>query len=502
MLTFFLNGKSTEETDLDADLTVLSYLRTHRKLVGTKEGCASGDCGACTVLLGDYTDDGSKAGWRYKSVNACILFMSQLAGRSIITIEALASERGLHPAQQALAELHGSQCGFCTPGFVMSMACLYENIKQTNAQNNCNVTRQDIEAALSGNLCRCTGYRPIIDASKAMFDENRFSNDSPVNVWQPVKEHQTDYNQSLTNVRSQTWIPTSETELKTLMAEHSDAQLVAGATDLALSVTQMHQPITKLISLNNIVSLKSMHITDDTITIGAAASYSEIEALLADHYPEFGSMLNRLGSRQIRNSGTLGGNIANASPIGDTPPVLLALGSDITLASPKGQRRLSLDSFFLDYKVTAQQPDEYIQAIHIPRLLDNEVLKVYKISKRLEDDISAVLFACKITTKDSYISSIRTGFGGMSAIPKAAPTLEAALIGKVLNEQTFKTASSVLDQDFQPIDDVRASAEYRLRVAKGLIQKCGLELVAPSRTTRIEHIHATDISQVVEVQHA
>lgn len=500
MLTFFLNGKRIEETELAGDLTVLRYLRSHKNLVGTKEGCASGDCGACTVLVGTYIEDGADSRWHYHSANACILFMTKLAGRSLVTVDALANGKDMHPAQEALKELHGSQCGFCTPGFVVSMAGLYENRKHQDRIES--VTRQDIEVALSGNLCRCTGYRPIIEASEAMFDEERYPHKHPMQVWQPKLDASSEQEQAVSNPQSQSWAPTTETQLQDLLTEHPDARVVAGATDLALLVTQMHQSIPKLISLNEIASLKTLELTEDNINIGAALSYSEAEDLLSEHYPEFGAMLQRLGSRQIRNSGTLGGNIANASPIGDTPPVLIALGAEITLASSKGERRLPLGEFFIDYKVTVLQAGEYIQAIHLPRLKEKEVLKVYKISKRLEDDISAVLFAAKISIDADKISAIRTGFGGMAEIPKSSPTLEEALLGKTITELTFEQAAQALDQDFRPIDDVRASARYRLQVAKGLVQKCGIELMEPERLSRIEQIHSANLSNIVEVRHA
>lgn len=503
MLTFFLNGKQITESELDADLTLLRYLRSNQNLKGTKEGCASGDCGACTVLVGEKPSvepglNNNKPRWQYYSANACILFMSQLEGKSVITVDALANGKDLHPAQQALVELHGSQCGFCTPGFIMSMACLYENTRQSGKSEN--ISRQDVEVALSGNLCRCTGYRPIIDASMAMFDDSRFPHEHPVQVWQPERDKSNDDSSELTTSKglntshSQSWVPKDEETLKAILETHPDAMLVAGATDLALQVTQQHQGINKLVSINDIASLKTIEITDDTLAIGAATPYSQVESLFEEHYPEFASMLMRLGSRQIRNNGTLGGNIANASPIGDTPPVLIALGASITLASTSGERTIPLETFFIDYKVTQLKPGEYIQTIHIPRLKPNERLKVYKLSKRLEDDISAVLFAAKVTLQDGQITTIKTGFGGMAAIPRSSPSIEEALTGKPLSEQSFVDAAEMIERDFSPLDDVRASAWYRIHSAKGLIHKCGLELVEPEPLSRVEQIHHVNIS--------
>lgn len=489
MLTFYLNGQQINESSLDADVTLLRYLRSNKNLVGTKEGCASGDCGACTVLIGEL--HGSD--WSYHSINSCITFMSQLDGKSIITVEALASSKDdMHPAQTALVEKHASQCGFCTPGFVMSMVGLYEShAGQT-------LSRTDIEEALSGNLCRCTGYRPIIEASESMLNDY----EDTVQIWRPEQALNTSSESSLQNEHSQSWTPRTEDQLKALLTEHSDAKMVAGATDLALLVTQAHQRITKLISLNQIPALKKVTLNATELVIGAATPYREAEALLKKHFPEFGAMLARLGSKQIRNHGTLGGNIANASPIGDTPPVLIALGATLELASQKGHRTIPIEQFFLDYKKTALAEDEYLRAIHIPRLKENEALKVYKISKRLEDDISAVLMAAKFKIENQTITNVKTGFGGMAAIPKSAPLLEQALINQTLNESSFEHAAPMISQDFNPIDDVRATAAYRVQVAKGLVIKCGIELCSPSKTTRVEQIHSASVTNVVEAKHA
>jgi xanthine dehydrogenase small subunit len=579
-LEFYLNGNKVRESVLEADITLLRYLRLNKNLIGTKEGCASGDCGACTVLVGSHlvdpyadaaqlhavahTDTLARTSgyWRYKSMNSCILFLSQLADKSVVTVEYLSSNLSdtLHPAQQALVDHHGSQCGFCTPGFVMSMVGLYEDGRQavssegtkkplaqktdatpkpTISTTSSPVCRQDVEIALSGNLCRCTGYRPIIDAAIAMFDAARYPPPNaqcqtqpqtqtkdcvgmlqpgespavtePVNISLPSPT--VDYllhdnlphddslhgrlnaGDCLKGNRSESWVPKDEKSLVDLLCKHPDATLVAGATDLALRVTQQYQQFPKLISLNEIDGLKRVQIDNDTITVGAATCYRDLEPLFNEFYPEFGAMLYRLGSQQIRNSGTLGGNIVNASPVGDTPPVLLALGAKIELAGASGRRTIPLVDFFLDYKITALQPGEYLRAIIIPKLKDQEVLKVYKISKRLEDDISAVLMAIKLGITDGVITSVSSGFGGMAAIPKKAQALESALNGKPLCQETFLLAKNTIDQDFSPISDVRASSHYRLAVTKGLIEKCGIELCgsqakqgAPAVPTRIEQL--------------
>lgn len=504
MVRFFLNGNLTVVQNVASDMTVLRYLRTQESLSGTKEGCGSGDCGACSILLGEQQD----GQWHYKAINGCITFVAQLDGKSVVTVDALATGRGdeaqLHPAQQAMVDYHGSQCGFCTPGIVMSLAALHESINNgEDAQQQ--ATQHQIIEALSGNLCRCTGYRPIIEAASHLNDypDNR---PQAVQVWQPDAPVSVDQSEGVSTTAGfsangqQAWAPETEEQLQTLLKDHPEARMVAGATDLALEVTQFLKPIDKLIAINNIATLKAVRDEEHALLIGAAATYSEVEPLLAQYFPEFAQLLSRLGSRQVRNNGTLGGNIGNASPIGDTPPVLLALGACIELASAPGtvtgvgSRWLSLKDFFIDYKKTALQAGEYIRTIKIPKLKAEEQLKVYKISKRLEDDISAVLAAFKVTVSDSKVTAISTGFGGMAAIPKAATELEKALTGLPVNSTQFRQAAEKLAQDFTPMSDVRASDEYRLLVAKNLVQKCALELLQPDSISRIENIHSSQLA--------
>lgn len=510
MVRFFLNGNLTIVQDLASDTTLLRYLRSQQAQTGTKEGCGSGDCGACSVLLGEQQD----GQWRYKAINACITFVAQLNGKSVVTVDALATGGGaeLHPAQQAMVDYHGSQCGFCTPGIVMSLAALHESINHgEDAQQQ--ATQHQIIEALSGNLCRCTGYRPIIEAASHLNDypDNR---DQAVQVWQPgvsaefkaatiVEEDNatTTEQAGFGKAKQQAWAPQNEDQLKQLLQQYPQARLVAGATDLALDVTQFLKPIDQLIAINGIASLKAINDEEHALLIGAAATYSDVEPVLAHYFPEFAQLLQRLGSRQVRNNGTLGGNIANASPIGDTPPVLLALGACIELASAPGMinetgsRWLKLKDFFVDYKQTVQQPGEYVRTIKIPKLKVGELLKVYKISKRLEDDISAVLAAFKVSvSEERTVTAISTGFGGMAAIPKAALQLEAELTGLPLNSVQFRQAAEKLSQDFTPMTDVRATDEYRLLVAKNLVQKCALELLQPDSISRIENIHSSQLA--------
>jgi xanthine dehydrogenase small subunit len=519
VIRFCLNGRWIEESAVTSDMTVLRYLRTQQVLAGTKEGCGSGDCGACSVLLGErIKNESSDSQWQYQAINGCITFIAQLDGKSLITVDALAtrapikqrSEKEktgdqLHPAQQAMVDYHGSQCGFCTPGIVMSLAALHEN--QRIHKNSEPADHHQIIDALSGNLCRCTGYRPIIEAAENMGNYHNNSVDAgQVGIWQPAAivdevtatEVGLFHAASSTDITSQSWAPKTENELKILLSQYPDARMVAGATDIALEVTQMNRRIPQLIAINDIPSLKSIIIEDESILIGAGVTYSQMEATLNEHFPEFGQLLHRFASRQVRNNGTMGGNIANASPIGDTPPVLLALGACIELASTEGNRWLPLHEFFLDYKKTQQKPGEYLRMIRIPRLHANQVLKVYKISKRLEDDISAVLAVFKFTLAGEAgaqtVTAVTSGFGGMAGIPKAATNLEQALLNQQISMAAFEKAAQVLDQDFAPMSDVRATSEYRMQVAQNLIQKCAFELSNPNSVTRIESLNNSELS--------
>jgi xanthine dehydrogenase small subunit len=519
VIRFCLNGRWIEESAVTSDMTVLRYLRTQQVLAGTKEGCGSGDCGACSVLLGErIKNESSDSQWQYQAINGCITFIAQLDGKSLITVDALAtrapikqrSEKEktgdqLHPAQQAMVDYHGSQCGFCTPGIVMSLAALHEN--QRIHKNSEPADHHQIIDALSGNLCRCTGYRPIIEAAENMGNYHNNSVDAgQVGIWQPAAivdevtatEAGLFHAASSTDITSQSWAPKTENELKILLSQYPDARMVAGATDIALEVTQMNRRIPQLIAINDIPSLKSIIIEDESILIGAGVTYSQMEATLNEHFPEFGQLLHRFASRQVRNNGTMGGNIANASPIGDTPPVLLALGACIELASTEGNRWLPLHEFFLDYKKTQQKPGEYLRMIRIPRLHANQVLKVYKISKRLEDDISAVLAVFKFTLAGEAgaqtVTAVTSGFGGMAGIPKAATNLEQALLNQQISMAAFEKAAQVLDQDFAPMSDVRATSEYRMQVAQNLIQKCAFELSNPNSVTRIESLNNSELS--------
>lgn len=471
MIDFLLNGQP-RHCDASPDISVLELLRDALGQTGTKEGCASGDCGACTVAIGEAGPDG---GIHYHSANACITPAHQLRGRALVTVEGLAQGERLHPAQAAMVACHASQCGFCTPGIVMSLFTLHEEQQHSPAP----LTPARLEAALGGNLCRCTGYRPIREAARSMGDypherpawlETRFDPGTPLTS-SPV-EHDAD---------SAFVQPESLADLLDERCRHPAAPIVAGGTDLWLAVTQRLAHFARLVDVTRVAELNGIEETtlDDGRAgwwIGAAVTYARLAPLFDEHYPAFAHLLHRLGSAQVRNRGTLGGNVANASPIGDTPPVLLALGSRLWLAGPQGERELPLDDFFLDYKRTDLQEGEVIRAIFLPRPEEGRALRVWKLSKRREDDISAVLGAFYWRLEGGRLHEVRLAFGGMAAIPKRAAAAEAALEGQAPCPALFATARQALAEDFQPMSDVRGSARYRQRAAANLLERLRLVL--------------------------
>ena len=465
MIQFLMNGRIHTE-NLPADTTVLQYLRRNAGRCGTKEGCASGDCGACTVVLAEPQGDALS----YRTVNACLTFMPAVHGKQLITVEDLKHRGELHHVQQAMVDNHASQCGFCTPGFVMSLFAL-EKQQQT-------FSVAQTQHALSGNLCRCTGYRPIMDAAKAICD-------AP----QP-DQFDADARLTLDKLRaiSGTGEPVSIDELAERYLAQPDARLVAGGTDLALEVTQRYQRLPELISLSHIPGLKVITLTGQAIHIGAAAPLSDCMPVLHDEFPEFGELLERFASQQIRNQGTFGGNIANGSPIGDGGPVLLALGASLLLRRGAEQRELPLDKFFLGYRKTALQPGEFIEQIRIPRNSGvARQLRIYKVSKRLEDDISAVCAALHIEVQKGVVIHARVAFGGMAEVAKRAISCEAQLLGQPWQTATIERACQALELDYTPISDFRASREYRMQVAKNLLRRCHIEMTSPETLMRITH---------------
>ncbi len=480
MIQFLLNRELRTEHALDPNLTVLNYLREHLGKPGTKEGCASGDCGACTVVVGEL--DGERV--RYRTLNSCLTFVSSLHGKQLISVEDLKHQGQLHSVQQAMVDCHGSQCGFCTPGFVMSLFALQKNRAASGAEG---FDKAETLEALAGNLCRCTGYRPIIDAaeqacSQQQPDQFDAAEADTVAQLKAIAPRET---AELNSGDKRCLLPLTVADLADLYAANPEARLLAGGTDLALEVTQFHRELPVMIYVGHIEAMKRVEVTDSSIEIGAATALSDCYAALAAEYPDFGELLHRFASLQIRNQGTLGGNIGNASPIGDAPPLLIALGAQIVLRKGNDTRNLALEDYFLDYKVTARQEAEFIEKIIVPRAQANQAFRAYKLSKRLDDDISAVCAAFNLIIEDGVVRSARIAFGGMAAIPKRAAACEAALQGSAWYPAVIERACAALAEDFTPLSDFRASKEYRLLTAQNLLRKFFLELQAPEVETRV-----------------
>ncbi|KGJ94593.1 xanthine dehydrogenase small subunit [Colwellia psychrerythraea] len=478
-IKFLLNNELVKIENLDPNKTVLQYLREEQFKSGTKEGCASGDCGACTVVLAEL-DSENPAQLSYKSINSCITFVGNLHGKQLITVEDLKEGAQLHHAQQTIVDNHGSQCGFCTPGFVMSSFALH---KQNNKPN-----RAEVLEALAGNLCRCTGYRSIIEA--AITSSESAAEDSFAKHYQQTVAALTELQQSPTPALAGNGhhyiAPKNIDELATELTNEPTSMLVAGGTDLALSVTQNLATIDKLVYVGNVAELTTIEETDDEIIIGSALPYSEFIDTLHHYYPDLGEMIERIGSKQVRNTGTLGGNVGNASPIGDMPPALIALGATMTLHVQGQERTILVEDYFVDYKKTVLKSSEFIKSIQIPKPTKGQTLKLYKISKRIDDDISAVLAAFFIEQTGQKVTNVRLAFGGMAAIPKRGPAAEAALINEDLTKESVARAKTALATDFQPMSDVRASDKYRMTVAQNLIEKCYLELQSTNAREVIE----------------
>ena len=479
MLRFLLNNTLIEESGLPPDTTVLDYLRERRRLTGTKEGCASGDCGACTVVVASV--DGGRL--RYRSVNSCIALAGDLHGRQLITVEHLADNGRLHSVQQAMVDYHGSQCGFCTPGFVMSIFALTKNPNQVDSRHK----RRSVEHYLGGNLCRCTGYRPIIDAATAAVDESLAGStdqftDSEANA---VKRLQSIVDSDASDGFHR---PTTMDALFKVMVTHPDAPVVAGCTDFSLEITQRLKQYPQVISLSGIDELKDIEELDGQWHIGAGCSIATLLDALAPLNSDIGDMLYRYGSTQVRNQATVGGNIGNASPIGDLPPLFIALKADVVLRCANGERTIPLESFFIDYKKTALEKNEIIAGVRFTsdRLTTaSSVLRVYKISKRIDDDISSVCAVFHCSNVGAETLELTAAFGGMAAIPRRATQLEQAALKGVADPVQIKHA---LQQDFQPISDARASADYRMSVATNLYVKFLAELQSSSELHRLHHI--------------
>ncbi|SDQ76932.1 xanthine dehydrogenase small subunit [Paraburkholderia fungorum] len=479
-IRFYHQGSVREVEGVPATRTVLQHLREDLHCTGTKEGCAEGDCGACTVVVGELDAHGALA---LKAVNACIQFLPTLDGRALFTVEDLRAADGtLHPVQQTMVDCHGSQCGFCTPGFIMSMWALYENQPADAGLP----TRDEINAALSGNLCRCTGYRPIVDASQKMFDYPHYprvalDREAVAEALTGLQRKDTfEYHASDTRgaaFGTHTFhAPVSLDAFARLRAANTQARLLAGSTDVGLWVTKQFRDLGDILYIGNVAELKGIERDAQTLTIGAAVTLEDAYAALAADYPELAELWTRFASRPIRNAGTLGGNVANGSPIGDSMPALLALDAEIVLRHGPTTRTLPLDAFYLGYQKTALAAGEFVVALRVPRPAGNLRFRTYKVSKRYDQDISAVCAAFSLHLgDDGTIREARIAFGGMAATPKRAAQTEAVLNGATWDESTARQAMNALVADYQPLTDMRASSAYRLKVARNLLWRFHLE---------------------------
>lgn len=464
-IRFLLNGEKVELDRVSPTETLLDYLRLSAKLRGTKEGCGEGDCGACTVLVGKISD-GKLV---YESVNACIRFMGSLDGCHVVTIEHLRGADGdLHPVQKAMIEFHGSQCGFCTPGFVMSLYALWmREPKPADAQ---------IEKALQGNLCRCTGYEAIMRAARIISDYGTVMED-------PLAAERAHVLEQLTAMRDGVRVEVGEgkdrlivpgdlDDFATILAAEPKATIVAGSTDVGLWVTKMMRDISPVVFIGHLEELRSVREENGVVTIGAGVTYTEAFGFLAKRIPQLGQLINRIGGEQVRNMGTIGGNIANGSPIGDTPAPLIALNAKLTLRKGAERRTIPLEEFFIAYGKQDRQPGEFVEAVHVPVPAEGSHFAIYKVSKRYEEDITATLGAFHLTLDAAgNVETIRIAYGGMAATPKRASMVEAALTAKPWTEATVEAALEAYAQDYTPLSDMRATADYRLLAARNLLRR-------------------------------
>ena len=475
-IRFVLDGEIVELKNVDPTRTVLQFLREDLRRTGTKEGCAEGDCGACTVVVAELNRDGDDI--QLRAINSCIQFLPTLDGKELITVESLTSDStDLHPVQKAMLDCHGSQCGFCTPGFVMSMFALYKT--------SADPTRREIDDALAGNLCRCTGYRPIVAAAQAMYECATDSDDwlrqafgkqsVPDDRVTQLQSVQRDEGLNMSADGRRFLSPTTVDELAAALRDNSDATLLAGGTDVGLWVTKQHRELPTVVYTGQVHELKNLSVTDTHIEIGAAVALTDAVPVILEHYPHLRELFIRFASPPIRNAGTLGGNVANGSPIGDSMPALMAAGTTLVLRSSEGSRELALDEFYHDYMVNDLQPAEFLASLRLPLPEDGVELRSYKISKRFDQDISAVCAAFRLQLDAGKVADIRIAFGGMAATIKRAQKCEQALQGQEWNQATIESAMDALAEDFAPIGDMRASADYRARVSRNFLRRLYLE---------------------------
>ncbi len=479
VIRFLLDGEVVELAGVDPTDTVLNHLRYRMARTGTKEGCAEGDCGACTVIVGELDGDSV----RYQAVNACILFLPVLDGKELLTVESLRKPDGsLHPVQQAMVDTHGSQCGFCTPGIVMSLYAHWLMSGPTDTAS--------IEDALAGNLCRCTGYGPIIEAAQKVGGADDAVRRAQVAALRSIQRTETLKMQAksrLTSLEKQYFAPVTVDALADIAAAYPDATFLAGGTDVGLWVTKQHRELETVIYIGDVADLKVIDDTGEALEIGAGVSYTDEMDTLAQYYPDMGELIRRIGSVQIRNSGTIGGNIANGSPIGDSMPALIAAGATLVLRKGADQRMMPLEDYFIDYGKQDLLPGEFVEKVIVPKPATNQHFRAYKLSKRFDQDISAVCGCFRLTLDGGTVADARICYGGMAATPKRATAAEAALVGKPWSEATVRAAMQAMEADYTPLTDMRASADYRMASAKNLLLKAYAEIEAKGPTRVLEH---------------
>ncbi len=467
----FLLGNETRELEsVDPTLTVLRYLREVERRMGTKEGCAEGDCGACTVVIGEPGPDGM----RYKAVNSCIQFVPTLDGKQLLTVEDLAQADGtLHPVQDALCDTHASQCGFCTPGFVMSL--------YAQSINGEKPARSELKDILAGNLCRCTGYGPILDAGDRMGDRPApvpADASDTLNAWAGEAV-------TISGKGRRFHAPASGDELAELYEQYPDALIISGLTDVGLWVTKQHRDLVHLISLGKASDLTTIDVADGHVSIGAGVTIADAHAVLGEHFGDLGELIRRFASLQIRNAATVCGNIANGSPIGDLPPALIALGAELTLRRGSVRRTLPLEDYFIEYGRQDRQVGEFVEAVRVPLLPEGRRFRCYKLTKRFDQDISAVCAAFAFSLKDGTARDVRICYGGMAGTPKRAGAAEAVLEGAEWTEEIIRAAMVALESDYTPMTDMRGSADYRMVSAQNLLLKTYLETTDRKDETRV-----------------